>query len=307
MTIELASSALSRRRRPWLAALLSLICLGLGQLYNGEWRRAAGFFFAYLAIDVAAAVILHAPTPDFVLLVLMFVLLAASVGLRIGGAVDAFRRARGIGAMTLRRFQRGWVYVAALAVVAVIEIAIVPRSPAWRSYSIPSTSMMPTLDRGDYILAEHDYFQRHSARRGDLVIFRFPANRSIDYVKRVVALPGDRVALRNGEVYVNGVRLERQRVADLVSPEAKLPIPQFIEVSPDGRRYPVLDAGADGRDTMAEITVPAGRYFVLGDYRTHSVDSRDPLVGLVPASDLLDRPYLIFWSRSLRRIGSALE
>lgn len=308
MTVEAAALPTLRRRRPWLAALLSFVCVGLGQLYNGEWRRALGFCLAFVLADGFIALTFGVATPSLLTVVWLLALALAGIGLRIVAAVDAFRRARRIGAAGLRRFQRGWVYATALVVIALLEFAITRSPTAWRSYSIPSASMMPTLEPGDYVFAERGYFHRHAARRGDLAVFRSPGNRSVDYVKRIIGVPGDRVALSGGDVYLNGKRLDRRRIADFAPAEEKSPIPQFVEILPDGRRYPILHAsGLDALDTLAETTVPPGRYFVLGDYRSQSMDSRVPEIGFVPADDLTDRPYLIFWSRSLGRIGMGVD
>ncbi len=160
----------------------------------------------------------------------------------------------------------------------------------------------------------------HLPERGDVVVFRAPPANNQDYIKRVIGLPGDRVRLKAGRVILNGEPLPRQRVADLILPESpntRCLADRFREVAPGGRsvcRYPryretmaggrsyeVLDTTRSPQDDYAEITVPPGRLFLMGDNRDYSADSRFPPVpgqgiGLVPADNLLGRAALLFFS-----------
>ncbi len=160
----------------------------------------------------------------------------------------------------------------------------------------------------------------HLPERGDVVVFRAPPANNQDYIKRVIGLPGERVRGRAGVVYVDGRALTRQRIADLLVPESgntRCLAEQFRETAPGGRsvcRYPryresaesgrsweVLDAMRSPQDDFAELTVPPGRLFLMGDNRDYSADSRFPPVpgqgiGLVPADNLLGKAALLFFS-----------
>ena len=133
-------------------------------------------------------------------------------------------------------------------------------------YKIPSRSMEPTLQQGDFILANAARYAFADPQVGDLVVFRFPPQRSIAYVKRIAGIPGDRVRIDGGRLYVN----ER-------------PVTE-----------PYL--------RMAERTVPAGQYFMLGDNRDNSNDSR--YWGYVPRADLVGRVFAVWYAEDTRRIGS---
>jgi signal peptidase I len=209
-------------------------------------------------------------------------------------------------------------------------------------FSIPSESMLPGLFVGDYLLvAKWPYgWSRHSLpwsppvfsgrlfgkapARGDIVVFRNPANDHANYIKRVIGLPGDRVQMRDGSLLLNGKKVPQLRVADLlvpVSPNSPCPTGagrnvalereeggvacryhRYREILPGGRSYDIVDVESDGAaDDTAEFRVPAGQYFLLGDNRDRSGDSRFPAsaeggIGFVPADDLVGRAGMLFFS-----------
>jgi len=160
--------------------------------------------------------------------------------------------------------------------------------------------------------------------RGDVVVFHYPGQRDEDLVKRVIGLPGDTVAVRDGVVILNGRPLPRQRIADFAFPvtpnspcrapantpgrtmrgeqgEALCVMPRFRESLPDGTAYDVLDQLTNGEaDTFGPVTVPEGHVFVMGDNRDDSSDSRYPVavggVGMLPVDHLLGRVLVNFWS-----------
>jgi signal peptidase I len=227
------------------------------------------------------------------------------------------RRTRAAAAGAERR--RFLVFLAKL-VLAVVLIRSLVAAP----FSIPSESMLPALMPGDYVLAvKWPYgWSRYSfpggglpiegrimgamPARGDIVIFRAPPSDGRDFVKRVIGLPGDRIALADGQVVLNGSPLPQDRIADFVhAPSANIGCagPAFVdrlageavcryrrfrETLPDGRAYDVIDLGPRAGDTMAPLTVPAGQVFLLGDNRDRSADSRTAL-GPVPVERLIGR------------------
>ena len=141
-------------------------------------------------------------------------------------------------------------------------------------------------------------------QRGDVVVFRLPADRSQVWVKRVVGLPGDRVQMRSGRLWINGepVGLRRDRSTP---PEEGLTGTRFIETLPGGRSHPILkQGGRNPGDDTPEIVVPAAHVFVMGDNRDNSADSRispiDGGVGLLPTADLIGRADAIVASWDLK-------
>lgn len=221
-------------------------------------------------------------------------------------------------------------------VVKLLLLVLAVRTFVFAPFSIPSESMLPRLMKGDYLLAaKWPYgFSRYSLpfdlplpdgrllaappERGDIVIFKHPVDRR-DYVKRVIGLPGDRVAVVGGQVVLNGTPISREGVADLLVPLVpetgcgwgsamvdtgegpSCAYPRLRETLPGGRSYAVLDLGPTQADGFAEIVVPQGAMFVMGDNRDSSMDSRFPAapgegVGLVPQDLLVGRAAVIVWS-----------
>ena len=306
-TADAQSPPSGRRRRPWLAALLSFLCVGVGQLYNGAPKRAVVLYGIFLSTEAVALLITRLTAPDVTAVASVLAMLLAGLGLRIFAGVDAFRQARRAGMSVLHRYQRGWIYGAGLLATIAGENLIGRPSAAWKPYSTPSVSMAPTIQAGDYFVTERGYFHRHHPRRGELAIFRLPRDRSIDFIKRIAGLPGDRIELRNGQPYLNGTPLEWQRVGDFAMPHG-FSANEYIETQPDGARYHILQMTGAGRiNNFPAVVVPAGYYFVLGDNRDNSADSREPTIGFIAREDLSDRPYHIFWSSAFERIGTRLQ
>ncbi|MFA9200771.1 MAG: signal peptidase I [Cypionkella sp.] len=199
-------------------------------------------------------------------------------------------------------------------------------------YSIPSESMLPRLWNGDYFVAAkwpYGYSRwslplnlplipgqvlSRAPDPGDVVVFKHPVDK-IDYIKRAIALPGDSVAMRGGQVILNGVPVKRTRIADFAIPlspntrchPAGLPGPatcryaRFRETLPNGASYDTLDFGRTPQDDFGPVIVPAGTVFFLGDNRDNSQDSRFPAsagggVGMVPQELLVARAGTMVWS-----------
>jgi signal peptidase I len=175
-------------------------------------------------------------------------------------------------------------------------LALTFRSLAFEPFHIPSGSMKSNLLIGDYIfVSKSSYgYGRYSfplglplfsgrtgekrPERGDVVVFRLPTDTSQDYIKRVIGLPGDTVQVTQGVVYLNGKPLPRKQVEDFVEKDERgntTRIKRYEETLPEGKTYFVLDMIPEGEvDNTPLYTVPEGHYFMMGDNRDNSVDSR---------------------------------
>jgi signal peptidase I len=192
-------------------------------------------------------------------------------------------------------------------VIAVFVITFVVQA-----FQIPSESMENTLLVGDYLLVDKVHFSKGGIwgeilpytpiRRGDIVVFRYPVQPEQHFVKRVIGVPGDRIRLHHKQVYVNGRPLHESYVVyhseelDLFRDE--FPRLDMVNASVDSRWWVQMHSLVHN----GELVVPPGRYFVLGDNRDESLDSR--YWGLVPRENIIGRPLVIYWSmRHPQRIG----
>jgi signal peptidase I len=202
-------------------------------------------------------------------------------------------------------------------IIQALILAMVIRTVLFQPFTIPSGSMMPTLLVGDYIFVNKfaygyskyslpfspDVFSGRlfgaDPKRGDIVVFRFPPNPEIDYIKRCIGLPGDHIQVTDGVLYVNGKPVPKVADGSFTSdykldPGADVPV--FRETLDSGKTYDTLDQSPVSRgDNTREFIVPEGHYFMMGDNRDNSLDSRFD-VGFVPAENLVGRASVIFFS-----------
>jgi signal peptidase I len=204
-------------------------------------------------------------------------------------------------------------------IVYAILIALVVRTVAYEPFNIPSGSMIPTLLVGDYLfVSKFSYgYSRfslpfglplfsgrilfHPPQRGDVVVFKLPTDESTDYIKRVIGLPGDTVQMKAGELYINRKEVPRKRIEDFLYQEgdgAVIPMKQYIETLPNGKQHRIIKIGDNQPlDNTPEFHVPPGDYFMMGDNRDNSQDSRVlSAVGYVPAENLIGKAQFIFFS-----------
>ncbi len=209
-----------------------------------------------------------------------------------------------------------WIELAKTILYAGL-IALGIRTTLFQPFNIPSQSMEATLLVGDYLFVEkYAYgYSRFSIpfgkyfpsigrifgsppERGDVVVFKFPPDQSTDYIKRVIGLPGDRIQMRDGILYINEKPVPKERVEDYVEYIDGEPnqVPQYRETLPNGVSYLTLDRIQNGwSDTTDVYVVPPAHYFMMGDNRDNSADSRAD-VGFVPEENLVGKAKLRFFS-----------
>jgi signal peptidase I len=206
-------------------------------------------------------------------------------------------------------------------IVQALLIALVIRTFLFQPFNIPSGSLIPTLLVGDYLfVSKYSYgYSKHSfpysivpingrviasePRRGDVAVFKLPSDNATDYIKRVIGLPGDRIQMIRGVLHINGSAVREEPIGE-----------EMVDQSGSGRLEPALavwetlpgtavrhkihkrNAGVGFMNNTSEYVVPPGHYFMMGDNRDNSTDSRDPSVGMVPLENFVGRAELIFFS-----------
>lgn len=219
-------------------------------------------------------------------------------------------------------------------VIQALLIAFFVRLFLFQPFNIPSESMVPTLRVGDYLFVNKlsygygPYSFNFSAgfrsyelfsvdkvpfdgrvlefgkpKRGDVVVFKLPSDTKIDYIKRLIGLPGDKIQMRGGVLYLNGEAVKREKIKDFIDVEKESQrIEQFRETLPNGVSYVthnLWDYGGPGADNTEVFTVPPGHYFMMGDNRDNSLDSRfSNGVGYVPYENLVGRATILFFSHN---------
>ena len=212
-----------------------------------------------------------------------------------------------------------------ITIVVALALALGFRSVAYEPFHIPTGSMKANLLVGDYLfVSKYSYgYSRYSfpfglplfegrilemnkPKRGDVVVFRLPSNTHIDFIKRVIGLPGDHIQVTEGIVYINGEPLKRRQLEDFSDDEDKSnvkTISRFDETLPEGKEIEILKQYKDSEpdkggpaDNTPLFEVPAGHYFMMGDNRDNSHDSRFSDVGFIPEENIVGRAEIIFFS-----------
>lgn len=212
----------------------------------------------------------------------------------------------------------GWRELLRICLHAVL-LALVVRTFFFQPFNIPSGSMKSTLLVGDYLFvsklsygySKHSFYSlplfegrvfQSEPKRGDVAVFKLPTDNATDYIKRVIGMPGDEIIVRRGELTINGQDIKRQRVEDFIQLDRfsrrERRIARFQEELPNGVKYFVLDYGPDfALDNFGPYKVPMGHYFMMGDNRDDSQDSRELKdVGPVPLQNFIGRADVIFFS-----------
>ena len=212
--------------------------------------------------------------------------------------------------------QEGGFAENARVLVQALLIALLIRTLLFQPFNIPSGSMKGTLLVGDYLfVSQYSYgYSRYSLplslplfsgrifgtapERGDVAVFALPTDTSTDYIKRVIGLPGDRIRMIDGLLHINGVPVRRERIGDFVDDEDGSRVRRWRETLPNGVSYETLDLQDNGfLDNTEEYAVPAGHYFMMGDNRDNSADSRVlSAVGYVPFENLVGKAQIVFFS-----------
>lgn len=178
--------------------------------------------------------------------------------------------------------------------IVIVMIVLLIRAFVAQAYNIPSGSMKPTLLVGDFILVNKLVYRFSEPKRGDIVVFKYPIDPNIDFIKRIVALPGEEVEVRNNQVFINGKPLPLIEVGRGEENGVRKVI--YEEVLPEGIKHKVQfyeDFPFSKRD-FGPVVVPPNHYFVMGDNRDNSEDSR--YWGFLPRENIVGKAFVIYFS-----------
>jgi signal peptidase I len=213
--------------------------------------------------------------------------------------------------------QKGGTFSETISVIVqALILALIIRTLLFQPFSIPSGSMRPTLLEGDYLfVSKFSYGYSYASlpfapelfsgriwsgepERGDVAVFKHPDS-GVDFIKRVIGLPGDRLQVRDGQLFINDEAVPRELVGQITNPdvtEEDRPVDVYRETLPNGITYTTLDLyPATSGDKTREFSVPDGHYFMMGDNRDNSNDSRFG-VGYVPLENFVGRANIVFFS-----------
>lgn len=259
----MTDTTLVKLRNPWLALLLSLLAPGLGQVYNGQWRKGVWLFVA----EVGLGLFMILYWADFAAMLLCVSILA---GYTLFVAGEAFATARRLRDFTPGPWNSRWVY--GLCVLVSLGFGTlfdwVVNEYFFIAYTVPSASMVPAIRVGDRFLVEV-LAPEDRLSRGEIVIFTLPETQGRDFIKRIVGLPGETVEIRDRKVLVDGRELDEPYAYH--SREGVFPL----------------------RDNFGPVRLGEGRYFVMGDNREDSYDSR--WLGPVPRERITGRAGYVYF------------
>jgi signal peptidase I len=301
----------SNRRRCWVAGLLNLLGgFGVGYLYVGRPVRA---LMAAGTSILTLFILWHGLWGWLAKPWMVFLVLALFLFLSLAYLVDAILIARRSPDFAVRWYNRWWVYLA----VVVVGTAFGPlgdvKRRSVRTFATTAASMEPTLRVGDLFIVDMRAFESREPERGDVVIFELPRDRATLYVKRVIGLPADEVQVKDGLLHINGESVPTYDEGSYVGgpgwPEQGIPLKR--EVLAKERMALVLGSTPDHHYNTPVFKVPPASYFVLGDNRDNSLDSREQSprygVGYVPRTNIIGKASWVFWSSHRSRIGRTID
>lgn len=212
-----------------------------------------------------------------------------------------------------------------ISLLIAVLIAILIRTVIFEPFSIPSSSMKPNFLIGDYLfVSKYQYgisnasllfepnlingriLEFEQPQRGEVIVFKSPYDRYTNYIKRLIGMPGDEIQVKDGIVYINGQMVPKQEAGTFTDPDDGTIMQKYIETLPNGVSYYIIeDPKGSPADNTKIFKVPSGHYFMMGDNRDHSADSRfgDYPIGYVASDKLIGRAEMVMFSNPVSIIN----
>lgn len=261
-----------KKRNPYLAGLLSLITPGLGQIYNGDIKKGTIFFICGLIMN---AIIFMGIFNIFYGLIFFILII---FGFYLWVIIDSIVNAKKLKEYQMKSFNKWYVYLMVIIIMSVLNNLCSPLIPV-KSYVMAGVSMFPTIKESERIVVNKFYYQKHKPSRGDVLIFTPPDDLNKSYIKRVLALGGEKLEIKGSKIFINGIEIEKKWTS-------------FLE----NENEPKLQ-----ESNIYEI--PQDTVFVLGDNFEHSRDSRD--LGPIKLQSIKGKVLYIYWSENWKKIGQS--
>ena len=287
------------KREPWIAATLSLIMPGLGHIYAGRMDKAIVLIFL-LSICFPVFIVALGSEPSFMRALILGGMVAATSIIELIAIIDScYVAQRAPSDYVPKDYNRWYVYILPILIATSgsVVVAFYFKEKCSEAFRVPAWSMYPAIRNNDRILANKMAYIKSDPRRGDVVVFRNPDNRRINYIKRVVAVAGDTVEMKNGELYINGKRLELQKISQSGEAASELKGSIFREVNGDAVYKIFLgeepNSKIEALKDFGPVTVGKYNVFVLGDNRNSSLDSRT--FGSIPIVGIKGKATFLYW------------
>lgn len=296
------NNTVKRRRRWWLAGLLGFLVPGLGQVYNGQETKGLLYYIAlsvWGGIFMSALYYLIKPPATSGHFALIAFMAFVSLVFWLFIIFEAIRSAKRIPHdYVLKKFNRWYIYILIIVIIRLVDLSVetvIVRNTIFKAFKVPAASMMPTIYVGDHFICDLSYYHLNNPARGDIVIFKWPIDESIFYIKRIIGIPGDTIQIFNDELYVNNKKTELDFVENYTGDDGKEA--EIYKETFGNSSYQILEQ-IKKNENYGPVTVPEGEYFVLGDNRDNSSDSR--YWGMVKRHQIYGRPVFIYFSWDIK-------
>jgi len=269
-----------KKRKPILAFLLSLVTPGLGQIYNGQFKKGISYLVGFLLVYIIFSFLLFKFYGMIFYLIIM-------LGFFLFISLDALLGATRLKEIALKPYNKWYIYLIIFLLSSVVISPLLGwtiRNNIARAYKIPSSTMEPTVLVGDYLIADMKIYKSEKPKRGDIIIFEFPKDPSKDYIKRIIGLEDEKVEIINNKIYINEKLLDDPW--------------DYFENSDSVKGFPELE-------NFGPAVVPKDYLFVLGDNRNNSQDSR--FWGFVNIKKVRGKALYLYWAKNKSRIGRELK
>ena len=264
-----------KKRKPILALLLTLLTPGLGQIYNGQFKKGIIYLITFLLAYIIFSFLLFKFYGMIFYLIIM-------LGFYVFILKDALRGASKLKAIALKPYNKWYIYLILFVLSSVVIRPLLGwtiRNNIAKAYKIPSSAMEPAVLVGDYLITDMKIYKSEKPMRGDIIIFEFPLDRSKDFIKRVIATEGEKVEIIQNKIYINDKLID--------DPWGHFSMPR------------------SSIENYGPVMVPEGSLFVMGDNRDNSQDSR--FWGFVNIEKVKGKPLYLYWAKNKSRIGMQLK